>query len=210
MNAEVIEDVGTMATRDALVRARATRTEDVIAQLEGLAAQGRLPLVWSVDWGAAYRSRRMASWLEAHAVALLPSLPHTPQHNPWVERKHRDVKAVSGLGRGVALASVAEAQRRWAEALDVVDGRRLRARLGCRTAAAIDRSLPSWEGEIDRRAFYEAVRRARAQAVLGLSGVRARRLAERAAVFEVLEQYGLARRTRGGAPLTPDEAEGIS
>jgi len=82
--------------------------------------------------------------------------------------------------------------------------------LGARTAAEIDRTLPSWDGVLDRRAFYDAACRAREHAVLGTVGARARRLAEREAIWRVLEDYGLVRRTRGGVPLPSREAEGIS
>jgi hypothetical protein len=207
---EVSEDAGSMKTLDAPVRARATTAEDVIAQLERLEAQGRRPLVWATDNGKAYTAEKTERWLAAHHVVHLISLPHTPQHNPWVERKHRDVKAVSGLGRGVVLDSVEEAARRWSAAIAQIDGYRLRARLGCRTADEIDGSVPSWEGVVDRRELYAEVCRAREQAVLGLSGARARRRAVREATWRVLERYELVRRTRGGAPLTSLGAEGIS
>ena len=207
---EVVEDVASMKTLDAPVRARATTADDVIAQLEALLAAGRLPLVWATDNGSPYTAEKTERWLAAHHVVHLLSLPHTPQHNAWVERKHRDVKALSGLGRGVVLDSVEEAARRWAAAVAQLDGHRLRSRLGCRTADEIDRSLPSWEGVIDRRKLYAEVCHARKHAVLGLCGARARRRAEREATWCVLERYGLVRRTRGGAPLTSPGAEGIS
>lgn len=140
----------------------------------------------------------------------LLSLPHTPQHNAWVERGHGELKAESGLGKGVVLSNVDEARTRLLAARERLDEHRLRARLGARTAAEIDRSLPSWEGVLDRRAFYDAVCRSRQRAVLGTVGARARRLAEREATWRVLESYGLVRRSRGGAPLPSREAEGIS
>jgi hypothetical protein len=207
---EVIEDVATMATLAAPVRARSTRAGDVIEQLQALAGRGRLPLVWATDNGSAYIAEATQRWLAEHHVVHLPSLPRTPQHNGWVERRHGELKAESGLGRGVPLQCLEDASTRWAAARDVLDNHRLRGRLGCRTAAAIDGSLDTWEGVIDRRAFHEAACRAREVAVLGLSSARARRRAEREAVFRTLERYGLARRTRGGAPLRSAEAEGIS
>jgi transposase InsO family protein len=207
---EVVEDVGTMKTLAAPLRPAATRARDVIAQLEALEHEERLPLVWATDNGSAYTAHEVQRWLAAHEVVHLRSLPHTPQHNAWVERRHGELKSESGLGRGVLLASVAEATSRWDAAREVLDAHRLRSRLQCRTAAEIDGSLPSWEGAVDRRTFHEAVRRARELAVLDTYSARARRRAEREAVFVVLERYGLARRTRGGAPLTSPEAEGIS
>lgn len=210
VNAEVVREAATCKTLDLWVLPRATTSEDVIALLEGLLAQGRLPLVLSTDNGSCYCSAEVEAWLAAHWVVHLRSLPHTPQHNAWVERSHRELKAESELGQGVVLSSVEEAERRLLAARELLDEHRLRARLGARTAAEIDRSLPSWEGVLDRRAFYDAVCRAREHAVLGTVGARARRQAEREATWRTLERYGLVRRTRGGAPLPAREAEGIS
>src|SRR5262249_34861007 len=146
---EVIEDVGTMKTLSAPMRVRATRAEDVIEQLESLVAQGRQPLIWSTDNGPAYVSELVQRWLEAHGVVHLRSVPRTPQHNAWVERRHGELKHESGLGRGVLLASIADAARRWGAARELLDSHRLRGRLGCRTAAEIDGSLDTWEAVVD-------------------------------------------------------------
>jgi transposase InsO family protein len=210
VNAEVVREAATCKTLDLWVLPRATTSEDVIALLEGLLWQGRLPLVLSTDNGSCYCSAEVEAWLAEHGVIHLRSLPHTPQHNAWVERGHGELKGESGLGKGVVLSSVEEAERRILQARELLDEYRLRARLGARTAAEIDRSLPSWEGVLDRRAFYDAVCHAREHAVLGTVGARARRLAQREATWCVLESFGLVRRTRGGAPLPAREAEGIS
>jgi len=210
VNAEVVREAASSKSLDLWVLPRATTSADVIALLEGLLQQGRLPLVLSTDNGSCYCSAEVEAWLAEHGVIHLRSLPHTPQHNAWVERGHRELKAESGLGKGVVLSSVEEAERRILQAREHLDEYRLRARLGARTAAEIDRSLPSWEGVLDRRAFYDAVCRAREHAVLGKVGARARRLAQREATWRVLESYELVRRTRGGAPLPAREAEGIS
>ena len=210
VNAEVIKDAASCKTLDLRVLPRATTSADVIALLEGLLRQGRLPLVLSTDNGSCYCSAEVEAWLAEHWVTHLRSLPHTPQHNAWVERAHGELKAESGLGKGVVLSSVAEAERRILQAREILDEHRLRARLGARTAAVIDRSLPSWEGVLDRRAFHDAVCRAREHAVLDTVGARARRKAEREATWRTLERYKLVRRTRGGAPLPAREAEGIS
>jgi len=208
--AEVIKEVATCKTLDLVVLPRATRSEDVIELLEGLLRAGRLPLVWATDNGSPYTSEAVTAWLAEHWVVHLLSLPHTPQHNPWVERSHGELKAESGLGKGVVLSNVEEAEQRAQAARQRLDEYRLRARLGARTAAQIDRSLPSWEGVLDRRTVYDAVCRAREHALLGVHGARARRKAEREATWQILESYGLVRRTRGGAPLPSREAEGIS
>ena len=210
VTAEVLKDVGTMRTLDLAVWPRATRSGDVIAMLEELSQSSRLPLVWSTDNGSCYCSVEVEAWLAEHQVVHLRSLPHTPQHNAWVERCHGELKAEAELGAGVRLDSVAEAERRILAARERLDAHRLRARLGARTAAAVDRSPAPWDGVLDRRAFHEAVCCARAAAVLGITDARARRPAEREATWKVLESYGLVKRTRGGAPLPSREAEAIS
>lgn len=52
-----------------------------------------------------------------------------------------------------------------------------------------------------REAFYDAVCRAQKEAVQGLKGARARRLAERRVIFNTLVSFGLAGINRGGRPL---------
>jgi transposase InsO family protein len=210
VTAEVVKDVATMRTLDVAVSPRATSGADVIAMLEALEARGRLPLVWSTDNGSCYCSAEVETWLAEHRVVHLRSLPHTPQHNAWVERCHGELKAEACLGKGVRLDSVLEAEGRLLAARDRLDGHRLRGRLGARTALDVDRTLDTWEGAVERRTFYAAVCSAREQAVLGVIGARARRRAEREAVFTTLELYGLVTRTRGGAPLPSPKAEGIS
>ena len=210
VNAEVIKEVGTMKTLDLAVSTRATCSADVIAMLERLYRRGRLPLVWSTDNGSWYCSREIEEWLADHWVVHLLSLPHTPQHNGWVERCHGELKGESGLGRKVVLGSLQEAEERLLAARERLDECRLRARLGARTAAEIDRTRPSWEGLVDRRVFYADACRAQQHAALGTTGARARRRAEREAVWRTLERYRLVTRTRGGAPLPSPEAEGIS
>jgi transposase InsO family protein len=210
VNAEVIKEVGSMRTLDLRVWPRATRSADVIAMLEGLYRRGRLPLVWSTDNGSWYCSAEVEQWLADHCVVHLLSLPHTPQHNAWVERCHGELKAEADLGKGVVLDSVAEACQRILAARKRLDECRLRARLGARTAVDVDSTLASWEGAVDRRSFYADACCAREAAALGITGARARRLAERHAIWRTLESYGLVKRTRGGAPLPSREAEAIS
>jgi ribosomal protein S28E/S33 len=91
-----------------------------------------------------------------------------------------------------------------------LDRHRLRASRGYRTALQCDQELPPWQALVDRADFYATTRRAIERAVDGVEGARARRLAEREAIFETLERVGLIRRTRGGAPLPPVKHESVS
>ncbi len=63
---------------------------------------------------------------------------------------------------------------------------------------------------VDREIFYRAVCAAVTQAVNGRDPGRARRRAERAAIFATLEQFDLIIRYRGGVRITPRVAETIT
>jgi len=53
---------------------------------------------------------------------------------------------------------------------------------------------------VDRDTFHETACYKIARAVQSAGTPRARRLAEREAIYETMEQFGLIRRTRGGVP----------
>ena len=136
-------------------------------------------------------------------VVALRNVPHVSRHNAWVERGHRTLKEVSGLGRGVILHGRAEAAARAARAVAAVNERRPVALRGMRTPAAVDAATPRWYATVERRAFYETACRAIGEAVQGCTNDRERRKAEREAVLSVLEDFALNSRTRGGAPSAP-------
>jgi hypothetical protein len=110
------------------------------------------------------------------------------------------------------LDSLDEALVRLLDARRRLEEHRPRARLGGRTAADVDRMLPSWEAAVDRGAFYAAACQARDEDLRDVIGARARRRAAREATLSTLERFGLAYRTRGGArlPRPTGKAEGIS
>jgi hypothetical protein len=127
-----------------------------------------------------------------------------------IERAFGELKAEAGLGAGVVLDSPDEALARLLDARRRLEEHRPRACLGGRTAADVDRMLPSWEAAVDRGAFYAAACQARDEALRDVTGARARRRAAREATLSTLERFGLAYRTRGGARLPAAKAEGIS
>lgn len=113
-------------------------------------------------------------------------------------------------GRALWTATAVQCAARLNASRRRLDRHRLRASRGYRTARQCDHELPPWQGVVDRADFYATTRRAIDRAVDGVEGARARRLAEREAIFETLERVGLIRRTRGGAPLPPVEHESVS
>ena len=50
-----------------------------------------------------YVSKLLEHYAARHRIVLLFNEPRTPQHNARVERRHGELKAESGLGKGVVL-----------------------------------------------------------------------------------------------------------
>jgi len=86
------------------------------------------------------------------------------------------------------------------------EGPRLRGHI----ALAVDTGAPSEYTARQREAFFHEARAAAEVAVGGIDGARARRLAQREAVFRSLESRGLIRRTRGGLPLPSPKPDTIA
>lgn len=188
------------------------RGEEVVAQLEAACGEREgAPLVLSRDNGPEYASRAVARWCREHRVVVLRNLPHTPQHNAWVEHANGELKEL--LAPALWTASPTDANC-YLTALREAAGRlercRLRVSRGGRTAAELDALLPRGDHLVDRSAFYEAACSQVALAVNGLKGARARRRAEREAIFGVMEHFGLIIRTRGGAPIAARDLESVS
>ena len=200
----VVREVASTKTLVVSVGAAAS-AEDLVRALEALRVQrGALPLVISMDNGPAMKSELVALYLAFHGVVVLRNLPYVSQHNACVERGHRDLKELAGLGRGVVLRDHAAAARALVPALVELNERRPVASRGWRTPAAVDAETARWYASVDRRAFYEAACRAIAEAVQGCKSDRERRKAEREAILSVLEDSALIERTRGGAPIPRD------
>lgn len=187
------------------------RGEDLVALLEDAGRRrGTLPLVLARDNGGPQKSAALARFCERERIVMLRNHPRTPRHNPHAERAIGELKQVSGLDADVPLADTGEAGRRLEAAWTMLDHSRRRARLGYRTAAAVDARMPGWYDRVARERFYEAARAAIEEATLRCPTVRARRLAEREAIFRTLEDFSLILRTRGGRPLTRKDSATIA
>jgi hypothetical protein len=104
--AQPVRDAASTATLSLHV-GRAPSGKEVAAILERTAAErGGWPLVWSSDNASVNGSPEVEALLERERVVHLRNVPHVPEHNPWVERGHRELKGESGLGRGSVLAGV--------------------------------------------------------------------------------------------------------
>ena len=199
--AEVLRDVATMKTL-AVTTGPAPSGDDITALLHCMKEdRGTLPLVLGVDNGAAQKSNDVSQYCAREQVVLLRNHPRTPQHNAFVERAIRELKEESGLSADAVLRSEAEGTRRLQEAWRRLDHLHERPRHGYRTAATVDAALQGWYDRVDRARFYETARAAIEEAVSACTTPRARRLAEREAIFRTLEDFGLVSRTRGGLPI---------
>jgi transposase InsO family protein len=210
VHGEVVRDAGSLRTL-LLAVGPPSHGQDVVEQLQVLKSRrGALPLVWSTDNGPPYRSAVVERFLERQRVVHLRNEPRTPQHNSWAERAIGELKAESGLRGDGVLASSADALERLAAARERLDGRRLRTKLGGRTAVQADRSDRCWYSAADRERFYADTRRAQQEAAAGARTARERRRAERRAVLEALERLNNESTHRGDASPAAEKREGIS
>lgn len=208
--AEVLRDVATMKTL-AVTTGPAPTGDDITALLHCMKSdRGTLPLVLGVDNGGAQKSNDVARYCEREQVVVLRNHPRTPQHNPFVERAIRELREESGLDAGTPLRNEREGTQRLQDAWRRLDHLHKRPRHGHRTAADVDATMAGWYPRADRARFYAAARKAIEEAVRACSTPRARRLAEREAIFRTLEDFGLVSRTRGGQPFSRAEPATIS
>jgi transposase InsO family protein len=192
VEAEVIKDLGTLETVGLSVGAVPT-AQDVRALLAQTAAErGGFPLVWMGDQGSINRDATLQEKLEEEQVVHLLSRVHTPTDNAATEHQHRELKGESSLGKGVRLADTADARDRLEEARRTLDGGRLRATKGWRTARELAAHLPRADGLVDRARFYAAACAAMEDATRGLDKKRDVLKARRDAVFASLVAFGLA------------------
>lgn len=210
VTAEVIRDVASTRTLSIDVGAPA-RHDDVIAELERTARErGTWPLVYVTDRGAPYRAKEVQELLRKHKVVHLFSEPHTPQHNPWVEHGHRELKEEAGIASLPRSVSPGELAAELERARYTIDHCRLRRSRDWRTAVQYELALPHARDVGSRARFYESACRATARAVEGSPTARERRRGEREAVFATLELYGFITRSRGGVRIRAPESAAIS
>jgi hypothetical protein len=168
----------------------------VLNHLEGLWNEGLLPLVLATDNGSAYKDYWVQNALHKEKVIHLFSRPHTPQHNPWVERCIGEGKALAELNADVVLQSRAEGVQRLNDALQTLNHHWPRQSRGGLTAAQLEEKLPQWSELVSREEFYAATHEAIKKAIFEAKG-KNERYATREAIFRTLERFGLILRTRG-------------
>jgi hypothetical protein len=203
VEALVLIDVGSKRTLAVLVGFPADAAEVVALLEEVRRVRGTLALVLNCDNAPAYVAEAVEAYAAAHDMVVLHSKPGTPTDNAAVEHRCGEIKVECGLGKGVVLRTAHEAVPLVEEACRRLDGCRLRATLGYRTAIDVDDTLPRVEDPCARARIAREARRAMDQAVQGRHTLRAQRQAQRAAVLNLLQEKNLITRTRGdGSPVT--------
>ncbi len=177
--------------------------EELVRILEATAEErGCWPLVASFDRGAANRSWVVRECLESHGVILLFNVPHTPEHNPFVEHAIGDLQCACGLDAKSELPveelprSRDDLARRLAHAMELLDNTPRRS-LGGMTPEEIDSQTPRAEDRVCRESFYRDT--CAALAIVAEQPLRARDRyrAQREAILRKLAEYGLVDRTNG-------------
>lgn len=169
---------------------------------------GRLPLVWQVDNDKIYHDGKVAAYLEKEKIVALFSRPYTPTDNGAAEVGMRDLKAISGLGKGVKLRSLTDAAALHGDSMAKLNENRLRASRGHRSANTLYETQPPWYNFIDRDRFYQEACEDQELAVQGKVGAEAQE-AKRQAVHMVMARHGVVTIFRGGKPCTLENVERI-
>lgn len=183
IEAQVVKDRGSLACRVIRI-GRAASSRDVI---EALDARKALPLVLASDNGASYCSEETAKWLEERKVVHLRSLPRTPQHNGAAEIGIQEMKRIADGPEALKSAAC------------LLNNNRRRASKAYKTSAVLDAELPVAYHRVDRAVFYEKCMARLSEVRKRPTTWRERRMGEREVIYATLEEYGLIRRTGGGA-----------
>jgi transposase InsO family protein len=205
---EVTRDWTTLETH-ALGDGHPITEASFLEHLEARAAAGTLPLVHASDNGPAYVTPAIEAWLIAHEVIHLTNRTHTPTDNSPTEHAVGEAKAEAWLGAGVGLQDAREGVVRMEAACERLN-RRSRPSRGGLTSQELTQMLPSWETRVCRSVFFRACRAAIQYAARNWMSSRQRRQAEREAIFQTLERFGLMRTTRGEAACEGLKPEMIS
>lgn len=184
--------------------------KDVARLLEQVAGErGTWPLVIQADNGPENRNIDVAELLARERVIVLWNEPRTPQHNARMERSFGSLKAASEL-EALRTPTRSRVCARILEAWQRLDARTPRASLGGLTPVELDAIAPPAEDRVSRARFYTEVSGTLRRIALAPHNARARRKAEREAIWSALQRYGLVTRTRGGCLVPTAKAEGIS
>lgn len=202
--AEVVSDVASSKVVGLSLGALPTSRQVGELLCRSAAHENADPLVYSSDNGSENSSHHLEALLKSRQIIHLRNLPHTPEHNAHAERQNRKLKACL---QELSLQPPGDRRSRLATDLEeaVLQELNTHQRLShraWRTPDALHKSHAPWYPAVTREDFYAAACAAVAKATNSATSFRARRMAEREAIFQTLERFQLIRRTRGR--LKPD------
>jgi transposase InsO family protein len=171
---------------------------EVVELLKKIKKTRPLPLVWITDNGPAYLSKEVSDFVSNEKVVHLKSMPHVPQHNGSAERMMRELKNLSGLGRGNKVHEINSAHSEIVTRADKINKNRLRASLGFKTSDRVDEESQKIELEKCRLDFFKDYQ-AQQEILCAQVELRKKRKKEREIVFSLLRKNGLIKITRGGS-----------
>jgi hypothetical protein len=207
--AELVRDVASTKTLGVSIGPPPDSQEVVVLLQRVVEATGEAPLVLSADNGSENLDA-VVEWCREQGVVLLRNLPHTPQHNPWVEHGNGEIKAHSGVGKGLHIPKVRDLTDLLRHALDLIDGGIPRSTRGWLTARDAYNALPAAQDLVDRAGFVQEAHCAIREAVQDCHSWREERLATREAILQVLERHGMVTRTRGRPSHCDAKADRVS
>jgi hypothetical protein len=188
--------------------------QDVIDVLIAIREKrGTFPLVLMSDNGPENVNADVGPFLEKNFIIHLRNLPRTPRHNPAAERSHREVKAEAELDMQTldpGLDLVERVRISIGRAVDRLNNHRRRESRAWKTAAQVDIDLPRSYTVVARDDFYAVASAAMRMARDSPGSARQQRLAERWALYTIMEGFGLIKIFRGGIPITTLKAAGLT
>lgn len=161
--------------------------KDTVSTLEEVRVKRGLPLVLGTDNGSNYISEVVKNYLKINMVVHLKSLPRTPQHNGAVECAIREIKeAASNNNQSLEQAAT------------TINENRLRASFLFKSSTEIDEKMTDGYAKVDRQVFYNQCQKNIENLCAGVENSRSKRMLERKAILETLEQFELITINRGG------------
>ena len=191
---------------------------DVVRLIEQVVEQrGQGPFVIQMDNGSENKNAEVAACLQRARVIVLWNEPHTPEHNARIEHGFGDLKLALGIERSTPARRNCTSRlsrggmcMRLLAAWEALDANTPRVGLDGLTPVELDRIAPRADDRARRDCFYAEVSKSLRRIALAPLDARARRKAEREAIWSALQSNGLVRRTRGGCPIPTVKGEAIS
>ena len=191
----VYRDRGSLSVQSQKCENGSLAAKDTLNVLTNLKNKDRLPVVFCSDNGSPLVAGVVGNFLDKNYIIHLKSLPRVPQHNGSCENAVKEFKELINEGYSPEKAT------------EILNVRRKRRQLGYKTSLEFDEENFKRYTDEERKRFYDAAKTAINAAVIGTKSGYEKRKAEREAIFQTLERFGLITRTRGGLSCSPKPEE---